>query len=223
MIRENDETTKLRIVYNASCKDKTGVSLNDCLHVGPALTPLIFDVLLRFRSYPVALVSDIAQAFLNIEVHPEDRDCLRFLWLKDVHASEPEIIVLRFQRVIFGCNSSPFLLNAVLQHHINQFRDQDPYFVRKLLRSFFVDDLVTGCRDTQEGISLYENAKERMKNGGFTLRKWKTNECALVNEIAKREGEKIDQEVNDATTDPSYAKETLGLPVSLGGKEKFWA
>ena len=49
VIRGNAETTKLRIVYDASCRDKTEVSLNDCLHIGPALTPLIFDVLLRFR------------------------------------------------------------------------------------------------------------------------------------------------------------------------------
>ena len=34
VIRENAETTKLRIAYDASCKDKTGVSLNDCLHMG---------------------------------------------------------------------------------------------------------------------------------------------------------------------------------------------
>ena len=43
VVRENAETTKVRVVYDASCKDKnTGTSLNDCLHVGPSLTPLIF-------------------------------------------------------------------------------------------------------------------------------------------------------------------------------------
>ena len=216
VIRENAETTKLRIVYDASCRDKTGVSLNDCLHVGPALTPLIFDVLLRFRANPVALVSDIAQAFLNIEVHPEDRDCLRFLWLKDVHASQPEILVLRFQRVIFGCNSSPFLLNAVLQHHIRQYEEEDPTFVKKLLGGFFVDDLVTGCKNTDEALSLYEKAKERLKSGGFTLRKWKTNDKGLASEIAKREREKV----SEPDVDTSYAKETLGLPNESLGKGK---
>ena len=46
VVRENAETTKVRVVYDASCKDKnTGTSLNDCLHVGPSLTPLIFDIL----------------------------------------------------------------------------------------------------------------------------------------------------------------------------------
>ena len=64
VIRAEAETTKVRIVYNASCKDrKTGTSLNDCLHVGPPLTPLIFDLLLRFRENRIALVGDIEKAF----------------------------------------------------------------------------------------------------------------------------------------------------------------
>lgn len=209
------------MVYDASCKDrKTGVSLNYCLHVGPSLTPMIFDVLLRFRANQVALVGDIEKAFLNIEIHPEDRDCLRFLWMKDIHAQDPEIVILRFQRVVFGCNSSPFLLNAVLRHHINKYVEQDPEFVKKLLGGFFVDDLVSGGNDTQDAFSLYEKAKERMKSGGFSLRKWKTNDDVLAKEIAKRESEGVDKKKSDPTLDESYAKETLGVPSISGGKGK---
>ena len=221
VIREDAETTKLRVVYDASCKDrKTGVSLNDCLHVGPSLTPMILDVLLRFRANQVALVGDIEKAFLNIEIHPEDRDCLRFLWLKDIHSPDPEVITLRFQRVVFGCNSSPFLLNAVLRHHINRYVEQDPEFVRKLLGGFFVDDLVTGGKDTQDTLTLYEKAKERMKSGGFSLRKWKTNDGVLAKEIEKRESKGFEEKKNDPTVNESYAKETLGVPNSSGGKGK---
>ena len=78
VIRENAETTKVRIVYDASCKDRsTNTSLTDCLNVGPPLTPLMFDIPIRFREQPVVLVGDIEKAFLNIKVHAEDRDCLR--------------------------------------------------------------------------------------------------------------------------------------------------
>eukprot|EP00794_Sanderia_malayensis_P009579 gene9579-biopygen7911 len=216
VVREDAETTKVRIVYDASCKDrKIGVSLNDCLHVGPALTPLIFDVLLRFRCHPVALVGDIEKAFLNIDIHPQDRDCLRFLWYKDVNAAEPEVIVYRFNRVVFGCNSSPFLLNCVLRHHINKYVEKDPEFVGKLIGGFFVDDLVVSCKDPQEALSLHVKAKERMKEGGFTLRKWKTSDKKLAEEIWQREGE-----VKQKLEDQSYTKETLGTQVSEKGKTK---
>ncbi len=221
VIREDAETTKLRVVYDASCKDrKTRVSLNDCLHVGPSLTPMIFDVLLRFRANNVALVGDIEKAFLNIEIHPEDRDCLRFLWVKDIHAQDPEIVVLRFQRVVFGCNSSPFLLNAVLRHHINKYAEQDPEFVEKLLGGFFVDDLVTGGKNTKDALNLYGKAKERMKEGGFSLRKWKTNDRVLADKIAKREGDGRSDEKDDPALNETFAKETLGTPNNSGGKGK---
>ena len=220
VIRENAETTKVRIVYDASCKErKSGVSLNECLHVGPSLTPLIFDVLLRFRMNPVALVGDIEKAFLNIEIHPQDRDCLRFLWLKDIHAKDPEVVVYRFLRVLFGCNASPFLLNCVLRHHITRYENEDPEFVNTLIGGFFVDDLVTGCADPQEALTLYEKAKRRMKEGGFTLRKWKTNDEELAKEIAQREGESEKKE-QKTTGDPSYAQETLGAQSTADGKGK---
>ena len=73
VILKDAKTTKLRIVYDALSKEgKKGVSLNDCLHVGPSLMPLLFDILLRFRENPVVLIGDIEKAFLNVEVDRED-------------------------------------------------------------------------------------------------------------------------------------------------------
>ena len=47
VIPDEAETTKVCIVFDASCKArKSDMSLNDCLHVGPPMTPLIFDLLL---------------------------------------------------------------------------------------------------------------------------------------------------------------------------------
>ena len=59
-------------------------SLNDCLLKGPSLNPLIIEILLRFRLYPVAFVCDIQKkAFLQISIKKEERDALRFLWVDD--------------------------------------------------------------------------------------------------------------------------------------------
>ena len=78
------------------------------------------DVLLRFRCNKVVLVGDIEKTFLNIEIDAKDRYCSWFLWFKDLNTAEPEVAVFRFNRVVFECNSSPFLLNCVLHHHISQ-------------------------------------------------------------------------------------------------------
>ena len=217
--RDNVETTKVRIVYDASCKErKTGTSLNDCLHKGPPLTPLIFDILLRFRADRVALVGDIEKAFLNIEIHPQDRDCLRFLWVKDINDQQSEKIVFRFNRVVFGVSSSPFLLNAVIRYHLQQYQEIDPDFVRRMQEGFFVDDLVTSCQGTEEAFEIYEKARSRMMEGGFKLRKFKTNNIALGEKIVKNEKEiKTSKSTED---EASYAQETLGLSKEMGGKTK---
>ena len=137
VVRNDVETTKVRIVYDASCKDReSGISLNDCLHAGPALTPLLIDILLRFREKSVVLIGDIEKAFLNIEVNPADRDYLRFLWVDNIHSADKEIVTYRFNRVVFGVKSSPFLLNAVLQYHVNRYLEEDPEFVECLVKGF---------------------------------------------------------------------------------------
>ena len=110
MVRRDALTTKLRIVFDASSRaTKESPSLNDCLYSGPALTPTIFKILLRFRERKIALVGDIEKAFLNIRVHEQDRNVLRFLWIDSFEKDDPKLLLYRFCRVVFGINSSPFL------------------------------------------------------------------------------------------------------------------
>lgn len=214
VIRKEASTTKLRVVYDASAKSgKEGTSLNDCLHKGPSLTPLLFDILIRFREKRVALIGDIEKAFLNIEVDKEDRDFLRFLWFDDVYDPTSKVVVYRFCRVVFGLNASPFLLNATLRHHISKFKDEDTEFVRKMTESFYVDDLVTGEDDTGKAFALYKGAKDRLARGGFKLRKWMTNDEVLRGLIAQDDNRKT---ADDGVTneEETYAKLTLGSEIS---------
>ena len=78
MIHQDKEITKVRVVYDASARS-SGPSLNDCLYVGPKFNQKTLEVLLRFRSYPIAWIADIEKAFLMISMAPKDRDVLRFL------------------------------------------------------------------------------------------------------------------------------------------------
>ncbi|XP_046841149.1 uncharacterized protein LOC124435254 [Xenia sp. Carnegie-2017] len=210
VIRKEAKTTKLRIVYDASSKEgKRGTSLNDCLHVGPPLTPLLFDILIRFRESRVALVGDIEKAFLNVEVDEADRNYLRFLWVRYATNGNLEVVAFRFYRVVFTLNASPFLLNATLRHHIAQFAESDPVLAQKLNEGFYVNDLVSGGKSAQETIQLYENAKFRMSQGGFKLKKWLTNDGNVQAPIEQREcGNKVTTTTD--SDDETFTQWSLG-------------
>ena len=184
VIRRDKETTKLRIVYDASCKSN-GTSLNDCLYTGPTLSQK--NIVLRFRTHRVAFAGDIKKAFLNVSVAEEDRDVLRFLWVDDVTKESPEVVVLRFARVVFGVSSSPFLLNATVKHHIERYEEEDSEFVETFLRSIYVDDLSTGGDTEEEAYQMYMKSKLRLAEGGFNLRKFVTHSAELRNRIEENE------------------------------------
>ena len=62
------------------------------------------------------VTADIEKTFLNIEIDPEHRDFLRFLWVDDVNKESPEIKLLHFTGVVFGVIASPFILNATTRY-----------------------------------------------------------------------------------------------------------
>ena len=65
LVREDKETTKVRIVHDSAAR-YGGVSLNDTMLPGPKLQQDVFDVLLRFRSNPVALVADLTEMLSQV-------------------------------------------------------------------------------------------------------------------------------------------------------------
>ena len=73
------KTTKVRMVYDAS-SNATRPSLNDFLY--PALCKSLFGLLLQFRINSIAFISHIEKVFLQILLHPRDKDIVRFIWSK---------------------------------------------------------------------------------------------------------------------------------------------
>ena len=84
---------------------------------------------------------------------------------------------MRFQRVIFGNASSPFLLNATVRFHLSKF-DQSAT-VKDLQKSLYVDNWLTGADTEDRILDMKREADDIMKRGGFTFAQWATN-CNTV-------------------------------------------
>ena len=196
VIREQAESTKLRIVYDASARASTeSPSLNDCLEVGPPLQPLLFDVILRNRMKPIALTGDLKQAFLQIRIAEQDRDAMRLHWLSDLETRK--IAQYRFTRAIFGGGPSPFLLGATIAEHLKQYEEKQFEVVQEIRDSLYVDDIISGGDE----ISNLHDMKSQMinifKDGGFQLHKWHSNAAELEDCMSSNEAQ-------------TYADESLG-------------
>ena len=187
VIKEGKLSTKLRIVFDASAKMSDQVSLNDVLYKGPCLTPLLFNMLLRFRVFPVAIIGDIEKAYLQISVAEKHRDFLRCVWYKDVSNKNPEILKFRFCRVIFGAAPSQFLLNGTIKRLLSSYVKTDTEFVKKVSQSFYVDDFCSGAKNASKGYELYKKVKIRFAEAKFNVRKWVTNDTSLMDLINREE------------------------------------
>ncbi len=117
VVHETAESTKTGIVHDASaCPNERSPSLNECLEPGPALQNQLWSALVGNRFHPVALSGDLKQAFLQVHVREDDRDALRFHWLKDL--TTRKVKTLRFTQALFGLSTSPFLLGGVIEQHL---------------------------------------------------------------------------------------------------------
>ena len=100
VIRQNAESTKLKVVYDASAKSESGYSPNDCLEEGPSLQNKLWDILIRTRFRPVILCADTEKVFLQIRIKEKERESLKFHWVENQKYNT--IQILRFTTLVLG-------------------------------------------------------------------------------------------------------------------------
>jgi len=179
-------TTKVRIVYDASAKTrKENLSLNECLCRGPVLLQDLCGILLRFRLHKVGITADIEKAFHQIGLQESERDVTRFLWFNNFnqpYTSEDHIQEWRFKRVPFGVVSSPFLLSATVEHHLDSYQSKN---ANKVKDDIYMDNVVTGTDSVEEAKELYSEVKVVFSDAQMNLREWSTNSVELRECIEK--------------------------------------
>ena len=107
---------------------------------------------------------------------------------------------MRFQRVIFGVNSSPFPLNGTLDYYIWKYFEADPEFTKKLLEALYVDDLSSGDNTVNGCFELYKKTVKCFHSGGFQLHKWASSSQYLMKLIESDKNSESPDEPQPKTT-----------------------
>lgn len=203
VLRESSVTTKLRVVFNGSASVTTGSSLNQYLHCGPNLLPTLADVLLRWRRHRYVLATEIEKMYRQIEVHQQDRDLQRILW-----RSNPEEGVREYQlrTVTYGLACAPFLAIRTLHQLAHDEKSSYPLGAAVLLKDVYMDDILTGASTINEAKELLRQLTGICRAGGFPLKKWSTNDAALLDEVPAE-----DRLQREPRWLPGESHSTLGL------------
>lgn len=74
-VTREQNTTPVRVVFNASSQKKGELSLNEGLMRGPTIQNEFFDILILMRSYRIVLCADIKRMYRMVWVHPMTGIC----------------------------------------------------------------------------------------------------------------------------------------------------
>ncbi|XP_024893519.1 uncharacterized protein LOC112468532 [Temnothorax curvispinosus] len=142
VFKRDSHTTKLRVVFNASSKSSTGVSLNDVLLAGPTLQEDMFSIVTRFRTHRYVLSADIEKMYRQVKVHPEDGKYQMILWRRN---TEDPIKIYILNTATYGTVPASFLVVRSLLQLSEDERRRFPLACRVFLEDFYMDDALTGA------------------------------------------------------------------------------
>ncbi|XP_053678670.1 uncharacterized protein LOC128729047 [Anopheles nili] len=172
VFKPSSSTTKVRVVFDGSAKTSTGFSLNETLRVGPIVQDELIKIILRFRTYKIAVVADIAKMYRQIVLHPDDRRLVRIFFRFSPQSS---IRLYELNTVTYGLAPSSFSATRTLLQLADDEGVDYPLATPALNNNFYVDDFIGGANSVEEARMLRQQLTELLSKGGFELRKWTSN------------------------------------------------
>lgn len=170
VLRETSETTKLRVVFDGSCKLTKGIPINEAQYVGPTLQNDLFTILSNFRTYSVVLIADIEKMYRCIWINNEQRIYQGIMW-----GENENIKYYQLNIVTYGTTSAPFLAIRCLIEIVNIYEKDFPIEANIIRNDFNVDDLVTGAHSIEKLQLRKDNLVTILSSAGFNLRKFSSN------------------------------------------------
>lgn len=182
VIKNSSDTTKIRIVYDASAKSDSGVSLNDILMTGPQIQSTLFHQLLKFRFPRYAITADIEKMYLQVNLHEHDKKYQYVLWRTD----NEQIKTFQLNTVTFGVSSSAFLATRTLCKLAEDEKSEFPRAAEAIKNDIYVDDFMGGESEIRDAIALRNDVTALLKRGGFNIRKWASNDERILQGLSQQ-------------------------------------
>lgn len=180
VVKESSETTKLRVVFDASCKSNNGKSLNDQLYVGPTIQKDLFTLLIQWRKLKIAFTGDIEKMYRQIWVENNDAMFQRIIWRNSNTEPLQEYIL---QTITFGTSSAPFQAIRCLFKIADDIRPVEPSIATLIKENFYVDDFLGNAETVTQAIKMREKTQTFLEEYGFNLRKWKSNSVEFLQTV----------------------------------------
>ena len=202
-----EDKPKPRPVFDASEKTADGKSLNSEILQGPPNISDLVEILLRFRTRPIVVTTDIKAMFLRIGLL-EGTDAHRFLWRRLDKSKEVEIC--RLVTVTFGVIDSPYKSIEVVQNHARVNQEKYPEAHDAIANDSYVDDILSGANSVDEAWDLYQQLKKMMLEGGFHLAKVMSNSDEFMSKVPEEDRAPLVQRIING------GEEKVGTHSALG-------
>ncbi|XP_017481149.1 PREDICTED: uncharacterized protein LOC108370339 [Rhagoletis zephyria] len=152
VLKPSSVSTKLRVVFDASCRTSTQTSLNDLLLV----------LLLRFRLYLYAITADVTKMYMQVLMNKNDCKFQYIIW-----RASPDLDLKTYQlnTVIYGTASAPYLAVRSLHYLANKYMVELPIGASAVKSSVYVDDFLCGADDVDTLHTLKSQVIEVLRRG----------------------------------------------------------
>jgi hypothetical protein len=181
VLKMERETSKCRSVFDSAFKCD-GASAKDHFLKGPVLNNDIADVIMRFRRFDHAMMADVSQMFLQVELKPEDQPYGRFLWFR-----EEKMIIYEYTCHWFGKTDSPYVAMGGVAEAAERRKDKMPEAISTIRTASIVDDMVYSRREEGTLVQLMNEFREFFLTLKMKIRKYISNKITTMKAIPEED------------------------------------
>ena len=199
---------------------------------GPDLLNDLFGDVLRFRERACALMGDLSKMYHRVLIQEvPDQHVHRYLWQNMETERPPDVYVKTV--LTFGDKPAPAMAQIALRKTAEEGEELYPEAAKVLKEDVYMDDNCHSEDSVQETRKIAEDLDKILKNGGFSVKNWISNEpltislkvCLDLLKLSATDHQRIEEiKLTKRMLLRNMAKiyDPIGLAVALTIRAKIW-